>query len=200
MVRVAAKTRQAVIRYNQLRMNWFRWFLVGLVAGLGAIAGWRAITGGAESVGFDFAAQVESASVRRPAPEAFAVRDIAIGGVVRRAITVDQPSRIAWDFTLDHGARLEVFLALQEDAWTRSGDGVVFRVGISYDGRYEELLTQVVAPQVRAEDRRWVPVTLDLTPFAGRAVSVIFNTGAGPDNNRENDLAVWGAPVVMSRR
>ena len=182
-------------------MVWLRWFLIGLVAGLGALAGWRVITHRAEHVGLDLVQQFESATVRRPSPEVFAVGDVAIAGVVRRAITVDQPSRIAWDFTMPVGARLQVFLALQEVTWTAPGDGVLFRIGISYDGRYEELVTRAVTPHTRPDDRSWVPVTVDLGPFAGRAVSLIFNTGSGLEgDNRENDLAVWGAPVLMSRR
>jgi hypothetical protein len=181
-------------------MSWLRWFLLGLVLGLSSLATWRLVTTGAERVGFDFVSQVAAASVRRPSPEIFVVGDVSIGGVVRPGISVDQTSRIAWDVTLQDGARLEMFLGLREETWTMPGDGVLFRVGISYDGKYEELLTQVVAPQTTADDRRWVPISIDLAPFAGRQVSVIFNTGPGPQGNPADDRAVWGRPVLITRQ
>jgi hypothetical protein len=151
-------------------------------------------------VAADFVQQFETASLRRPDPSVFAVREVTISGVAKPAITVQQPSRIAWELTVPEGGWVEAELALQEEAWTGAGDGVLFRIGISFDGRYDELVTQVVNPFAVPEDRRWVPVAVDLTPYVGRAVSLIFNTGSGFEgDNRENDLAVWGAPRLVTR-
>ena len=59
------------------------------------------------------------------------------------------------------------------------GDGVLFRIGISDGkGKYEEFLKQHVNPQRRPEDRRWIPVDLDLSAYANQKVEVIFNTNA----------------------
>jgi hypothetical protein len=144
--------------------------------------------------------QLDAASLRRPTPDVFTVRDVTIAGVSRKSITVEQPSRMAWSVTLPDSARIETELARQEEAWSRAGDGVLFRIGISLGGRYDELLTQVVNPFERADDRRWVPVSLDLAPYVGRDVSLIFNTGSGlAGDNRDNDRAVWGAPRLLTR-
>lgn len=181
-------------------MAWWRWFAVGLVGGLAVVAGWRALSGGADTPVRDFSAMVGSASVARPSPDVFRTEDVTIQGLSRRAIVVDQQSRIAWDLVLPAQARLEAYLALREEVWNLPGDGVLFRIGLSLDDRYEELLTRVVRPQTDAADRGWIPIRLDLAPYAGRQVSLIFNTGAGLDGNDvANDRAVWGAPTLFGR-
>jgi hypothetical protein len=181
-------------------MTWVWRFLLGLALGLGVWGVWWRLEHRTEAVASDFVRQFESASLRRPGPDVFAVRDVTISGAARPAITVQQPSRIAWDLTVPENGWFEAYLALQEEAWTRDGDGVLFRVGISFDGTYEELVTRVVNPFAVADDRRWVPIAVDLGPYAGRTVSLIFNTGSGFEgDNRDNDLAVWGAPRLVTR-
>lgn len=145
----------------------------------------------------DFVATVDQASVRRPGPEVFAVRDVTVGGVTRRAITVTQASRIAWDLDVPAHAWLEGFVAMEEAAWAAAGDGVLVRVGVSFEDRYEEFLTQTINPSVVADDRRWIPFTVDLSPFAGRRLSLIFNTGA--NNTPDNDLTAWGDLRVVTK-
>lgn len=181
-------------------MAWLRWFLLGVIVGGGALGLWWQLERGTQGVAADFVQQFDNASLRRPAPDVFAVRDVTISGVSRPSITVQQPSRIAWDLTLPENARIETEVALQEEAWHAPGDGVLFRIGISLGGRYDELVTLVVNPFERPDDRRWVPVSVDLSPYAGRAVSIIFNTASGSQgDNRDNDLAVWGAPRLVTR-
>ena len=63
---------------------------------------------------------------------------------------------------------------------SKEGDGVLFTVGVS-DGRtFEELFTQHIDPFHNKSDRRWVPVLVDLSAYAGEEVELIFNTNASP--------------------
>ncbi|MEO6212527.1 MAG: hypothetical protein ABIP65_02760 [Vicinamibacterales bacterium] len=181
-------------------MPWLRWFSLGLILGLGVLGTWWRLNHATRGIATDFVQQFDGASLRRPGPNAFTVRDVTISGLSKPSITVQQPTRIAWDFTVPDNAWVEAELALQEEAWTLPGDGVLFRIGISLDGRYDELVTQVVNPLDRPDDRRWVPVAVDLSPYARRTVSLIFNTGPGSEgDNRDNDLGVWGAPRLVTR-
>ena len=179
-------------------MAWVRWFLLGLMIGLGALGLWSRHRQGAAGVVADFVHQIDTATVRRPAPDVFTVRDVTVAGVTKPAITVQQPSRIAWEVTLPDSAWVEAELALEEPAWTLAGGGALFRIGMSVDGRYEEFITEIIDPFQRADHRRWVPVAVDLSAYAGRTVSVILNTGPGL-GTRTNDVAVWGAPRVVTR-
>ena len=181
-------------------MTWVRWFLLGLIAGLAGLGAWWRLDHATQGLAADFVQQFETASVRRPSAEVFAVGPVTLAGVSRPSIRVQQPSRIAWDVTIPGNAWIETELALEEQAWTIAGDGVLFRIGISLDGRYDELVARLVNPHQVADDRTWVPVAVDLSPYAGRAVSLIFNTAAGLEgDHRDGDLAVWGAPRLVTR-
>lgn len=178
-------------------MAWLRWFAAGLVIGLLALWGWTRLQHGPDAVVADLVETVGQASVRRPSPEVFAVRDVVIGGESKRAIVVAQASRIAWDLEVPEHAWLEGAFGMEEAAWSAAGDGVLFRVGVSFDGRYEEFVTQAVNPSSVPDDRRWIPLSVDLSPFAGKRLSLIFNTGTG--NNPDNDLAAWGHLRVVTK-
>ena len=181
-------------------MTWLRWFLLGLIVGFAGLAAWWRLDHAGERTVADFVQQFESATVRRPSAAVFTIRPITIGSESRSSITVQQPSRIAWDVTLPNKAWIETDLGIEEQGWSAVGDGVLFRIGISLDGRYDELVTRLVNPHRVAEDRKWVPISIDLSPYAGRAVSLVFNTAAGLEgDHREGDLAVWGAPRLVTR-
>lgn len=135
--------------------------------------------------------------------EAFSVYDATVGDETRRVVYARPPSRITWRITPPPAARLRAWLALRSEIWSQLGNGVVFRIGVS-DGRtYHELLTRHVNPYGAPEDRRWIPVAIDLSPFAGKAVDIIFNTDPSPRGvpaDGRNDLALWGEPTVASVR
>ena len=70
----------------------------------------------------------------------------------------------------------ECRVALKPEAWTQEGDGVRFMAGVS-DGRAsDELFVQDLNPFVNQSDRRWIPVMVDLSAYAGEEVDIILNT------------------------
>ena len=97
---------------------------------------------------------------------------------------------------------LKLSLGLKPESWTIEGNGVHFYAGVS-DGRaFEQLFTQTVNPFANASERRWIPVTVDLSAYAGEEMDVILNTvvsapGAAPDDR--GDMPVWGAPEIVRR-
>jgi hypothetical protein len=59
-----------------------------------------------------------------------------------------------------------------------------------------------VNPYGTPTDRKWTPVMVDLSSYAGEEVEIIFNTYASPprkETDLRNDLAVWGAPEIVVR-
>lgn len=135
--------------------------------------------------------------------EAFSVYDATVGGTTRRVVYARSPGRIIWTMTPPPASELRAWLALRPEAFTQEGNGVVFRIGVS-DGRsYRESVTRHVNPFVVLDDRRWIPVVVDLRPFAGRSVDIVFNTDPSPHGvpaDGRNDLALWGEPVVAPVR
>lgn len=171
-------------------MQWWRSYGAGLIVGGLVLVTWRYGTQHTEGVVMDLAPQVATASILRPSPDTFSVADVRVGGTVKPAIVAGGESRMAWDVTIPDGAWVEAHLALPEAMALTPGEGVLFRIGISFDGRYEEVVTHVVTPAPSADHHQWSPVAADLSIFAGRRVSLIFNT-AGP--------GLWGAPRLVVR-
>ncbi len=136
-----------------------------------------------------------------PPGRAFAVEDVTIRGYRKRCIRAEPTSRITWRVTPPPYAWLSASLALEPKVWDTPGDGVLFRVGVSDGHTYEELLNQVVDPANVPGDRRWVPVSVDLSAYAGRQVDLIFNTNSsspGKPADTRNDLALWGEPQIRT--
>jgi hypothetical protein len=71
----------------------------------------------------------------------------------------------------------------------------MFRVGISTGGTYTEFFKQTIDPYHKPEDRRWVPIRVDLAKYGGQRVEVIFNTE--PGFNAVSDAALWVAPRIV---
>ena len=125
-----------------------------------------------------------------------------VAGVTRPALFTHAASRLIFkDVTVPDNGRLKAWIAVKEEAWTQdASDGVLFRFGVD-DGRYDELLNQLVDPRHNANDRGWLPVDIDLSAYAGQKVKLIFNTNTslpGKDNPAY-DFAVWGEPAVITR-
>jgi hypothetical protein len=126
-----------------------------------------------------------------------------ISGETKPALFTHAASRLIFkDVTVPDNGRLKAWIAVKEDAWAKDeSDGVLFRFGVD-DGRYEELLNQMVDPRHNANDRGWLPVDIDLSAYAGQKVKLIFNTNTslpGKDNGAY-DYAVWGEPALITRQ
>jgi hypothetical protein len=146
---------------------------------------------------------------RRPAGGTFEVVTTEIAGQSMRAIVPPSISRITWETAVPGRAVLKTAVALHPDAWTQEGNGVLFRIGIAEGRTYEELVTRLVDPYHSPDDRRWIPITVDLSAYGGFKWSlfyqpsrlrwrIIFNTNSGPPgtDDRRGDLPLWGEPAI----
>ncbi len=148
----------------------------------------------------DLIAELPNATQRRPSPDAFTTQDVTIAGDGRPAIVVAEQSRLTWEQTVPQDGWLQVRLGVREEAWAREGSGVLFMVGVSHEGRYEELVNVVLDPFTRPSDRQWLPVLLDLAPWAGQRIEIILNTRVAPDTPAPSvHLPAWGAPAIVTR-
>jgi hypothetical protein len=132
--------------------------------------------------------------------QVFAIQEIAIKGETKHSIYIHPTSRLTYKVTVPEDGRLQAFLALKEETWDKQSDGVLFRIGISDGREYEELVNQHVNPASNPSDRRWVPVDVDLSAYAGQAVELIFNTNSSPKGGGDNpayDWAVIGDPAII---
>lgn len=184
-----------------------RAFLIGvpllLVASFAATGAASRVTS-IEPDAIDLIARFDGAEKRTTRPllaDAFEVLDeVDIPGGPRRAIFAHPFSRITWNETIPERAVLRTAAALLPHAWKAFGDGAVFRVGISDGPTYTEYFRRQLDPYARPADRAWIEIEIDLSPYAGREVGIVFNTEPGQHGNAVSDAAVWGAPRIVPRR
>lgn len=177
----------------------YRWYIAGALVAVVALVVWQKSSSTA-TVAIDLVTQLPKATQLRPSPETFQTADIRLGNETKKSIYASEPSRIIWEEVVPERGWLSVSLGVREEAWTREGSGVLFLVGVSHQGRYEELVSLVVNPYSNPADRQWMPLLLDLAPWAGQRVELIFNTRVShPTASPANHLAVWGAPAIVTR-
>ncbi|MBA3887120.1 MAG: hypothetical protein H0X67_15530 [Acidobacteria bacterium] len=165
------------------------------------VAGWWMFKRSSAGESIDLVETFDTAE-KRPADGTFEVIEADLNGDTRRAIFTEAPSRIIWPIRVPDDGWLRVALGVKPEAWDQEGDGVQFRIGISDGRQYEPLVTQLVNPFANKGDRRWIPVMIDLSPFSGEDVTLIFNTDNSPEgkgHDPRGDLALWGAPEIVVR-
>jgi len=136
---------------------------------------------------------------KRPVGVAFELKAGKILGDVRHAIAAPPPSRFTWKMTVPDHAVLRLAIGIDEQAWNADADGVEFRIGVSHDKEYTDLLVRLMNPRDTPADRQWLPVTIDLEGYAGRRVALIFSTNTRaprPGSEGRAAAAYWAAPII----
>jgi hypothetical protein len=169
--------------------------LTALVLIIVAAAGWWLFHRGS-SAQVDLLGQYDQA--KKSAGD-FSIVDANLAGESKKAIAAPPNSRITFHLKVPDDGWLRVSLGMKPESWDKEGNGVLFFAGVS-DGRaFEQLFEQTLNPQANTSERRWIPVAVDLSAYAGEDVDVILNTragkGAGAADAR-NDLPLWGAPTI----
>lgn len=159
-----------------------------------------------EQVRLDLIQQLDAVEKRpvSPSPREWCVsKEVALGGEKKLAIAVLPNARLSWKVTVPPKAFLRLWVGLEQDAWDQEGDGVLFRIGVSDGSTFRDLIVRDVNPSLVAGDRRWVPVTADLSGYGGRELSLVLNTNASPPgqgNDARHDKPVWGDPAIVTMR
>ena len=137
------------------------------------IAGWWLFKRSHRGPSIDLIATFASAE-KRPAGGTFDVVDADLNGDKKRAIFTVPPSRIIWKVRVPDDGWLMLSLGMKPESWDKEGDGVLFRIGVSDGHTFEDLLTQHMDPFHNKADRRWTPVAVDLSAYAGKIVRIQF--------------------------
>jgi hypothetical protein len=128
----------------------------------------------------------------------FAIEDATLAGETKKAISAPPNGRLTFHVRVPEDGWLRLSLGTKPESWDKEGDGTFFLAGVSDGHSFEKLFEQTVNPFKNPSERRWIPVAVDLSAYAGEEVSVILNTrgNAGPNPDTRNDMPLWGAPVI----
>lgn len=85
---------------------------------------------------------------------------------------------------------LQGVVAMQEAAQDKS-DGVGFLLAVRSSGQTDTLFSTVLNPKDNVTDRTGQPFEVDLTPYAGKDVELLFSTDPGPSGNNAYDWGGW---------
>ena len=164
------------------------------------IAGWWLFKRGTRGPSIDLIANFATAQ-KKPASATFSVIDANLNGDIKQAIFTAPPTRMIWKVRIPKNGLLKLYLGMKPESWDKEGDGVLFRIGVSDGHTFEDLLTQHIDPFHNKADRRWIPVAVDLSAYAGEEVEVIFNTNVGlpGKDDARNDTALFAAPAIVIR-
>ena len=162
---------------------------------------WWLFSRGRSAPGLDLTTMLEAAE-KRPDGNGFSVIEADLNGETKRAIAVPIESRLTFKVQVPDNGWLRVSVGTRPESWTQDGNGSLFFVGVS-DGRtFDELFTQHVNPFGNPGDRKWIPVWVDLSAYAGEEVSLVFNTRTSPakqEPDPRHDAPLWGAPEIIIR-
>ncbi|HEY2433363.1 MAG TPA: hypothetical protein VGI12_11880 [Vicinamibacterales bacterium] len=129
----------------------------------------------------------------------YSVVDATLGGERKQAIAAPPNGRLTFHIRVPDDGWLRVSLGTKPESWEQDGNGVLFFAGVS-DGRsFEKLFEQVLNPHANPSERRWIPVAVDLSAYAGEEMDIILNTRsspAGQADDQRNDMPLWGAPNI----
>jgi hypothetical protein len=89
-------------------------------------------------------------------------------------------------------------IAMAPDSWTQEGDGVDFAVYIVAEGITKQVFSTYIDPKHNQADQGWHPYSLDLSAYAGKPVTIMFETNVGPAGDDRFDWAGWGEPRLMA--
>jgi len=133
-------------------------------------------------------------------PARIGIYSFEIDGDRRPTLWVHPPSEVQYQLVPPPGALLRTAIALRPQAWSKDqGDGVQFEIWVEDAGERRTLLSRYMDPKHDPADRRWEEVTLDLSGFSGRPITLTFATTGGPAGNIDFDWAGFGDPTLESR-
>ena len=164
-------------------------------------AGWWLFGRGGSGEAVNLVEQFPQAT-KAPAEAKFEVIDQDLAGEKRKAIFAPAPTRVSWRVKVPDDAWLRVWVGMKPESWTTENVGTYFMVVISDGKTSEPLFTQHVHPFANQGDRKWIPVYVDLSAYAGEEMQLHFNTRAGVDgrgDNFTNLLPLWGEPELVIR-
>jgi len=119
----------------------------------------------------------------------------------KREVLFEHPNSevVFKDVSINENAELKFGVGIDQTAWDKSGDGVLFEITIVNEKSQNNVVfTRYIDPKNNVEDRKWFDNNLDLKAFTGQKVSFVFKTTGGSKGDGSYDSAGWSSPQITS--
>ena len=125
--------------------------------------------------------------------------DLTVDGMMRRSVWIDAPTALTYHhIALGLHPAFRAFVAIHPAIYGQvNADGATFQVDVRADGQTRRLADVYINPIAHPELRRWLPLDVDLSAYAGQTVDLTLGNSPGPANNDYADWCLWGDPRVV---
>lgn len=107
-------------------------------------------------------------------------------------------SEVTWSLRLPASARLSLGTGIDPQCLALS-DGVTFQVVVNDGSVPRTVYRRDVALALGTTTPVWQDAAVDLGPFSGKSIELIFSTGPGPAGNHDCDWAEWVGPLIVGK-
>jgi tetratricopeptide (TPR) repeat protein len=143
---------------------------------------------------YHFPSHLSAAEIVAPSSEYVRGDFFTVNGDRRYTLFMHPASSASYEVTISEALHpwLVFDIALAPDSWEQAGDGVAFSIEIETGGLTQPLFSAYIDPKNDPSDRRWHPQRVDLGPYAGQTIRLVFSTDPGPSGDDRYDWAGWG--------
>lgn len=108
------------------------------------------------------------------------------------------PARVSYTLLIQNSSTLKTAISLDPTSWNETGDGVRFEIFAKIYGEDDEelLFSRYTNPKDNPSDRRWIPVSVDLSRFLGKEIELSLVTQPGPNGDNGYDHSGWKEPKI----
>lgn len=142
--------------------------------------------------------RLAAAEVEAPRREMVAVQPITVRRETRMSLFQHPPAKVTFPaLTLGKNATLRFGCGLKQACWDRVRSAFVFRVALRDGrGRRHQIFRRRLDVRRKEESRRWVDAEVDLSRFAGQAVTLTFTTSTPLLGSTAYGWLGWSDPVI----
>jgi hypothetical protein len=145
---------------------------------------------------YDLLVALPRAHVQVQGPQSISRGRYIVDGEQREALFLHPPGSVAFPpVRASADAVLTFKIGLNEEAWSKDGDGVEFIVHVARANTAKtKVFSRYVDPTHNPGDRRWIDARVPLSRFGNEEIGIIFETHPGPAFDRRYDWSVWAEP------
>jgi hypothetical protein len=111
-------------------------------------------------------------------------------------------SQLTYRLEIPQRAGLHFGLGLDPTVWSPdNGDGVEYNIYAHYPDEphvLHRIYHRYLDPKNVAEDRHWIDQVVDLSPYGGQTIDLIFETLPGSAGDASFDWGGWSTPVLVA--